>query len=88
MTDRIAKVDRKTKETDISVEMNLDGVGRYEIDTGIGFFDHMLTHLSKHSKIDMVVKAKGDLEIDAHLAHTSAVRVPDRMQGNSPGRYQ
>lgn len=66
MADRIAKVDRKTKETDISVEMNLDGVGRYEIDTGIGFFDHMLTHLSKHSKIDLKVMAKGDLHVDAH----------------------
>lgn len=66
MADRVAKVDRKTKETDISVEMNLDGVGRYEIDTGIGFFDHMLTHLSKHSKIDLKVMAKGDLHVDAH----------------------
>ena len=66
MADRIAKVERKTKETQVTVEMNLDGLGKYEIDTGIGFFDHMLTHLSKHSKIDMVVKARGDLVIDAH----------------------
>jgi imidazoleglycerol-phosphate dehydratase len=66
MADRKAKIQRKTNETDIIVEMNLDGQGRYEIDTGVGFFDHMLTHLSKHSKIDMIVKAKGDLHIDAH----------------------
>ncbi|MBN1972367.1 MAG: imidazoleglycerol-phosphate dehydratase HisB [Sedimentisphaerales bacterium] len=66
MDDRIAKIDRKTNETDIHVEMNLDGTGRYEIDTGVGFLDHMLTHLSKHSGIDLVVKAKGDLEVDAH----------------------
>ena len=52
MEDRVAKINRKTKETDISVELNLDGVGKYEIDTGIGFLDHMLTHLSKHGKID------------------------------------
>ncbi|MHC4782389.1 MAG: imidazoleglycerol-phosphate dehydratase, partial [Planctomycetota bacterium] len=66
MADRKSKIERKTNETDIIVKMNLDGQGRYEIDTGVGFFDHMLTHLSKHSKIDMIVKAKGDLEIDAH----------------------
>lgn len=66
MADRTAKIQRKTNETDILVEMNLDGQGRYEIDTGVGFFDHMLTHLSKHSKIDMTIKATGDLEIDAH----------------------
>jgi len=48
------------------VELNLDGQGSYDIDTGVGFFDHMLTHLSKHSKIDMTVKAKGDLHIDDH----------------------
>lgn len=66
MDDRIAKINRKTKETDISVEMNLDGVGKYEIDTGVGFLDHMLTHLSKHGKIDLKVKAAGDLEVDAH----------------------
>lgn len=66
MADRTATIERKTNETDIVVEMNLDGQGRYEIDTGVGFFDHMLTHLSKHSKIDMTVKAKGDLHIDDH----------------------
>lgn len=66
MADRTAKIDRKTNETDITVELNLDGKGSYEIDTGVGFFDHMLTHLSKHSKIDMTIKAKGDLHIDDH----------------------
>ena len=66
MKDRTAKVSRKTKETDISLELNLDGRGEYDIDTGIGFLDHMLTHLSKHSKADLVLKAKGDLEVDAH----------------------
>lgn len=66
MENRIAKINRKTNETDVSVEINLDGLGRYEIDTGVGFLDHMLTHLSKHGKIDMTVKAKGDLNVDAH----------------------
>ena len=66
MADRKAKIERKTNETDIVVELNLDGQGRYEIDTGVGFFDHMLTHLSKHSRIDMTVKARGDLHIDDH----------------------
>ena len=66
MKNRTAEIHRQTKETDVTVELNLDGEGKYEIDTGIGFLDHMLTHLSKHSKIDLVVKAKGDLEVDAH----------------------
>jgi len=66
MKDRTATVKRETKETTVEVELNLDGEGRYEIETGIGFLDHMLTHLSKHSKIDMRVKAKGDLQVDAH----------------------
>ena len=64
--DRTAEIKRKTNETDIKVVMNLDGVGKYEIDTGIGFLDHMLTHLSKHSRMDLTVKAKGDLGVDAH----------------------
>ncbi len=63
---RTAKLERKTNETDISVEMNIDGMGSYEIETGIGFLDHMLSHLCKHGKIDMKLRAKGDLHIDDH----------------------
>lgn len=66
MDDRTAQIHRQTKETDVTVELNLDGVGKYEIDSGIGFLDHMITHLSKHSGIDLTVKATGDLEVDAH----------------------
>jgi imidazoleglycerol-phosphate dehydratase len=66
MEARTAKIHRQTKETDILCELNLDGVGQYQIDTGIGFLDHMLTHLSKHSRIDIVIRAKGDLNVDAH----------------------
>ncbi len=69
MENRTAEMHRQTKETDIHCQVNLDGVGRYEIDTGAGFLDHMLTHLSKHGRIDLVVKAKGDLHIDPH--HTT-----------------
>jgi imidazoleglycerol-phosphate dehydratase len=69
MEPRTAQIHRKTNETDITCELNLDGVGRYEIDTGVGFLDHMLTHLSKHGKIDLTVNAKGDLHIDPH--HTT-----------------
>jgi imidazoleglycerol-phosphate dehydratase len=66
MAGRTATIERKTKETEVSLSLNLDGEGRYEIDTGVGFLDHMLTHLSKHSKIDLTVRAKGDLHVDAH----------------------
>ena len=66
MADRTAEIHRQTKETDIHCELNLDGIGKYEIDTGIGFLDHMLSHLGKHGKLDLVVKAKGDLKVDAH----------------------
>jgi imidazoleglycerol-phosphate dehydratase len=66
---RKAKVERKTKETEISVAVNLDGTGKHAISTGIGFLDHMLDQLSKHSLIDINVKAKGDLHIDFH--HTA-----------------
>lgn len=66
MADRKSKISRKTKETDITLQINLDGQGKYELDTGIGFLDHMLSHLSKHSKIDLTLKAKGDLEVDQH----------------------
>ena len=63
---RTAEIARKTKETDITVIIDIDGKGESEISTGIGFFDHMLTALSKHSGIDMKITCKGDLEVDAH----------------------
>ena len=63
---RRAKITRKTAETEISVEINLDGTGTYDNQTGVGFFDHMLDQLSRHSLIDMTVRAKGDLHIDDH----------------------
>lgn len=65
-TDRIAQLDRKTNETNITIEVNLDGEGIYNIDTGIGFFDHMLTLAAKHGIMDLNVKAEGDLYVDAH----------------------
>jgi imidazoleglycerol-phosphate dehydratase len=66
---RRASVARKTKETEIAVSVDLDGSGKSEIATGIGFLDHMLEQLSRHSLIDLTVKAKGDLHIDFH--HTT-----------------
>src|SRR5215212_5708474 len=66
---RKATVKRKTKETDVEVEIDLDGEGRASVATGIGFFDHMLDLLARHSRIDITVKAKGDLHIDHH--HTT-----------------
>ncbi|MGB0958792.1 MAG: imidazoleglycerol-phosphate dehydratase HisB [Halocynthiibacter sp.] len=63
---RQATITRKTAETDISVEVNLDGTGTYDNQTGIGFFDHMLDQLSRHSLIDMTIRAAGDLHIDDH----------------------
>jgi imidazoleglycerol-phosphate dehydratase len=69
MGNRTGTVDRKTKETQISVAVDLDGSGRSQITTGIGFLDHMLDQLSRHSLIDLKVEAKGDLHIDFH--HTT-----------------
>jgi len=66
---RKAKIKRKTKETTINVEANIDGKGKYKIDSGIGFLNHMLEQLSKHSLIDINLKAKGDTHIDLH--HTT-----------------
>lgn len=66
---RTASITRKTNETNISVELNLDGSGSYEVETGIGFLDHMLEQLSRHSLIDLKVKIAGDLHIDQH--HTT-----------------
>ncbi|WP_309084225.1 imidazoleglycerol-phosphate dehydratase HisB [Chelativorans sp.] len=63
---RQAELSRKTNETDISVTVDLDGEGRSDISTGVGFFDHMLEQLSRHSLIDMKIAARGDLHIDDH----------------------
>ena len=63
---RTAKIRRKTAETEIELELNLDGSGQANISTGVGFFDHMLTLLAKHAAIDLTVKAAGDLHVDQH----------------------
>ncbi|MEC8191076.1 MAG: imidazoleglycerol-phosphate dehydratase, partial [Verrucomicrobiota bacterium] len=63
---RIAKLERNTKETQISIELNLDGTGVSEIDTRIPFFDHMLTLLAKHGLFDLRIKARGDIDVDYH----------------------
>ena len=66
---RQATVERKTRETEVTATVNLDGAGRYDVSTGIGFLDHMLEQLSRHSLIDLTLRAKGDLHIDHH--HTT-----------------
>ena len=66
MADRCAKLSRKTKETDISVGLNIDGTGKSNIDTGIGFFNHMLEGFSKHGFFDLDMTCVGDLNVDCH----------------------
>lgn len=63
---RKSLITRKTTETEIKISLNCDGTGKYDISTGIGFFDHMLEQFAKHSRIDLQVKAEGDLHIDCH----------------------
>ena len=66
MSDRKASVSRKTSETDIKLSINLDGTGVGNVDTGIGFFDHMLKSFAKHGYFDLDLRVKGDLEVDSH----------------------
>ena len=66
---RTAKIERNTKETEISVEVTIDGMGKADIETGIGFLDHMLEQVARHSLMDITLKAKGDLHVDQH--HTT-----------------
>ena len=66
---RTARIERKTAETDILVEVDLDGTGQYDVETGIGFLDHMVEQVSRHSLIDLTLKVKGDLHVDQH--HTT-----------------
>lgn len=63
---RISKVERSTKESQVRVELNLDGTGKIEVDTGVPFFDHMLSQLGKHAGFDLSVKTSGDVEVDSH----------------------
>ena len=63
---RIGRVERTTKETDIAIAIDLDGTGSTDVDTGIGFFDHMLTAFGRHGLFDLSVEVKGDLEVDGH----------------------
>ena len=63
---RTAEISRQTNETQITIKLNIDGSGQYEIATGIGFLDHMLTHLAVHGLFDITLQAHGDLEVDAH----------------------
>lgn len=66
VTDRIARVERRTNETQITVELNLDGTGKSNFTTGVPFLDHMLDQITRHGLIDLTIEATGDLEIDAH----------------------
>jgi imidazoleglycerol-phosphate dehydratase len=63
---RISKVERSTKESQVKVELNLDGAGKIEVDSGVPFFDHMLSQLGKHAGFDLIVKTTGDVEVDSH----------------------
>lgn len=66
MKKRIAEVRRRTKETDVTLMINLDGAGKYDVDTGIGFFDHMMELFAKHGSFDLNLRCKGDLNVDNH----------------------
>ncbi len=66
MSDRSARIERKTKETEIRLDLNLDGSGSYDVETGIAFFDHMLESFAKHALFDLHLRAKGDLAVDLH----------------------
>lgn len=63
---RKARVERTTKESSVLVELNLDGSGQVSVETGVPFFDHMMSQLGKHSGIDLIIKSKGDVEVDSH----------------------
>ena len=77
---RTASIRRKTNETDIAVEINLDGTGSYRVSTGIGFLDHMIEQLSRHSLIDIMLTVNGDLHVDQHhTAEDSAIAVGEAV---------
>ena len=71
---RIVTCERKTKETDISITLNLDGTGNNDIHTGIGFFDHMLDGFARHGLFDLTVRVNGDLDVDSHRRYRNCAR--------------
>ena len=79
--ERIADCKRTTKETDIALTLNLDGSGKADIDTGIGFFDHMLDGFSRHGMFDLNLRVKGDLIVDCHIrSRTPALSLEQRSR--------
>lgn len=80
-TSRTARIERKTSESHVVVEVDLDGTGRHDISTGVGFYDHMLTALARHSLIDLTVRTEGDLHIDAHHSvEDTAICIGDALR--------
>ncbi|WP_221933659.1 imidazoleglycerol-phosphate dehydratase HisB [Aeromicrobium piscarium] len=81
MSNRTATIERQTSESRVSVQLDLDGTGRADISTGVGFYDHMLTALSRHSLIDLTVRTEGDLHIDAHhTVEDTAIVIGDALR--------
>ncbi|MFM9379256.1 imidazoleglycerol-phosphate dehydratase HisB [Gordonia sp. VNK21] len=85
MTDRIARIERTTSESSITVELNLDGTGRTDISTRVPFFDHMLTSFGKHGSFDLAVRAVGDIEIEAHHTVEDTMIVLGQALGQALG---
>src|SRR5215475_12800228 len=85
---RSGSVKRKTKETEVEVKLDLDGSGRASVATGIGFLDHMLDLLARHSRIDITVKAKGDLHIDHHHTRKDAATALGKALKQPPGKIK
>jgi imidazoleglycerol-phosphate dehydratase len=81
MNPRTARVERETKESKVVVEVDLDGTGRHEVSTGVGFYDHMLSSFARHSLVDLVVRTEGDVHIDAHhTVEDTAIALGDALR--------
>jgi imidazoleglycerol-phosphate dehydratase len=81
MTDRLARIERATKESKVLVELDLDGTGRNDVSTGVGFYDHMLSSFSRHSLVDLTVQTEGDTHIDAHhTVEDTAIALGDALR--------
>ena len=78
---RVAKLDRETKESTVHIEVDLDGTGRAEVSTGVGFYDHMLVSFARHALVDLVVRTEGDTHIDAHhTVEDTAIALGDALR--------